>query len=165
MGKVISFIKEDVDSMFDIFEVATTLLALCGEMTHKKLQKLCYYVYAWNIALLDEPILRAEFQGWVHGPVCPELFQRYKGMYTVKTSEQIPDRVMKSEEMMLLINQIIRIYGNLDGESLENLTHQEEPWQASRIGLQPWQGGKVVLSDSIIRRYYLKELEGDIDNV
>ena len=47
-------------------------------MTHKKLQKLVYYAYAWYIALNNDDCdnikfrlcQKTNFEAWVHGPVC-----------------------------------------------------------------------------------------------
>jgi uncharacterized phage-associated protein len=47
---------------------------LCKEsMTHKKLQKLCYYAQAWNLALHNSELFEDRFEAWVHGPVSPVL--------------------------------------------------------------------------------------------
>ena len=48
-------------------------------MTNKKLQKLCYYAKAWHLSLCDENIINEDFEAWIHGPVCPQLYQTYKG--------------------------------------------------------------------------------------
>ncbi len=48
-------------------------------MTPKKLQKLCYYAVAWGYALLNRRIFNDdEFQAWIHGPVSPTLYHKYK---------------------------------------------------------------------------------------
>lgn len=57
-------------SGISIFDIADTFLSI-EPMTHKKLQKLCYYAQAWHCALENEPICSASFQAWIHGPVCP----------------------------------------------------------------------------------------------
>jgi len=41
-----------------------------SRMSHKKLQKLCYYAVAWHYTLYDSKlVLDDEFEAWVHGPV------------------------------------------------------------------------------------------------
>ena len=61
----------------DIFDLAEAFLSI-SSMTHKKLQKLCYYAKAWYLALYDENIVSEPFEAWVHGAVQPELYQKYK---------------------------------------------------------------------------------------
>lgn len=47
-------------------------------MTHKKLQKLCYYAQAWAYALKGYRLEDTDYQAWVHGPVSPALWDRFK---------------------------------------------------------------------------------------
>src|SRR5689334_17203169 len=49
-------------------------------ITPLKLQKLVYYAQAWYVALYDKPLVRDEFQAWLHGPVSPRLYQRFKAL-------------------------------------------------------------------------------------
>ena len=62
-----------------------------SSMSNKKLQKLCYYAYCWYIVFYNDielitkenmgdiRVLCSEpFQAWIHGPVSPQLYQRYK---------------------------------------------------------------------------------------
>ena len=46
-------------------------------MTHKKLQKLCYYAQAWHLALHGSELFAERFEAWVHGPVSPVLYSIY----------------------------------------------------------------------------------------
>ena len=61
----------------DIFDLADAFLSI-ESMTHKKLQKLCYYAKAWYLALYDENLVNEAFEAWVHGAVQPDLYQKYK---------------------------------------------------------------------------------------
>ena len=61
-------------------------------ITNLKLQKLVYYAQAWYLALHGKRLFPAEFQAWVHGPVCHSLYQRFRG-YAWKTRSRSPSRV------------------------------------------------------------------------
>lgn len=37
-------------------------------LNHLKLQKLMFYVQAWNLAFYGETLFCGKFQAWVHGP-------------------------------------------------------------------------------------------------
>ncbi|MFP5528706.1 Panacea domain-containing protein, partial [Peptococcus simiae] len=55
--------------MKSVIDVANWFLSK-DSMTHKKIQKLCYYAQAWYCALYDgTPLFKEEIQAWVHGPV------------------------------------------------------------------------------------------------
>ena len=50
-----------------------------SDMSHKKLQKLCYYAVAWHYALYDSQLVENdEFEAWIHGPVSLSLWHEYK---------------------------------------------------------------------------------------
>ena len=67
----------DIKENGDIFDLAHAFLSIAS-MTHKKLQKLCYYAKAWYLALKDENLIDDDFEAWVHGAVQPNLYQEYK---------------------------------------------------------------------------------------
>ena len=68
----------DETGKYSVYDVANWFLSK-GEMTHKKLQKLCYYAQAWCYALKGYRLEDTDFQAWVHGPVSPALWERFKG--------------------------------------------------------------------------------------
>lgn len=163
MGKLIDFNRYFLDTgedEMDILNVADAITSIYGkEMTHKKLQKLCYYVYAWNITLLEEPIIKERFEAWVHGPVSPRLYSKYRGQYKVEPAKACPVSVKECEDIFELVNQVLRIYGNLDGDELEALTHSEEPWQIARGNKKPWESSNEALSTEIISQFYYTQLQ------
>lgn len=140
----------------DIFELAEAFLSI-DSMTHKKLQKLCYYAKAWYLAIYDTNIIKEEFEAWVHGAVQPKLYQEYKiyGFdYIPMVSSQITDSI--SEEFLSFAREIYASYGDLSGDELEKLNHTEEPWLKAREGLYPWQGSHNVISENDMKDYYRK---------
>ena len=60
--------------MSDIRKVAQYFLSK-ESMSHKKLQKLCYYAQAWYLANYGKPLMPNRFEAWVHGPVSPDLYR------------------------------------------------------------------------------------------
>ena len=119
----------------DILEVADAFLNL-DSMSPKKLQKLCYYAQGWYAGLTGRKLFTNELEAWIHGPVSPKLYEKYK-MYGY---ENIPrkDGDTKDIELKGIIEQIYRIYGKLDGDELEQLTHKETPWLNARNGIESW---------------------------
>lgn len=142
-----------------IHDVASTFLSF-ELMTHKKLQKLCYYAQAWHLALMNEPLFNDRFEAWIHGPVCPSLYDSYKG-YGWQNIEQceVPHKIKQNNEIYEFLKQIYRIYGDLDGNELELLTRMEQPWRLARGGLKPWQPSTKEIDQDIMRKYYLEEFE------
>ena len=58
--------------------ISLTLIESEQPPTLLKVHKLLYYVQAWHLALTSTPLLNEKFQAWVHGPVSPALYDRYK---------------------------------------------------------------------------------------
>jgi uncharacterized phage-associated protein len=66
-------------------EVADYLLAKAAAeeegnelISNLKLQKLLYYAQGVHLALHDVALFPEEIQAWMHGPVVPEVYQKYK---------------------------------------------------------------------------------------
>jgi len=142
----------------NIYEVAEKFLSF-ESMTHKKLQKLCYYAQAWHLALLNKPLFDDEIQAWIHGPVSPGLYHRYKefGWRPIPEVNENDNNI--PEESEELINEVMRVYGDLDGDELEMLTHEEEPWLEARGELDDLTPSHKEIEYKTMKEYYLKEYE------
>ena len=73
----IANIEVEETGKYSIFDVADCFLSQ-SDMTHKKLQKLCYYAQAWAYALKGYRLEDTDYQAWVHSPVSPALWERFK---------------------------------------------------------------------------------------
>lgn len=143
--------------MVDINELANEFLAI-ESMTQKKVQKLCYYAQGWYGAITHKRLFNEQLQAWVHGPVSPKLYDRFK-MYGYN---KIPQKESKTtnEELKGIVNQIYRIYGKLDGDQLEELTHQEMPWIKAREGLEAHESStNPIKFDDMVSFFQTKLLE------
>lgn len=149
-----SFTKGDVLHSFgDVFDLAHAFLAI-EAMTHKKLQKLCYYAKAWYLAINDENLIPEPFEAWVHGAVQPKLYQKYRAygfqmipMYSEGTNN-LP------EEFLSFAREVYQSYGAFTGDQLEKINHSEDPWINARAGLKPWQNSNRVISEEDMKTYY-----------
>ena len=74
--------------MANIFDTAKYILEKTGEMSTMKLQKLCYYAQAWSLVWDDTPLFTEDFQAWANGPVCPELFYKTQGQFSVTADDE-----------------------------------------------------------------------------
>lgn len=145
--------------MATIFDVAQWFLSK-HSMTHKKLQKLCYYAQAWYCALYDgTPFFNEQFEAWVHGPVCKALYSRYAdyGWSAIPMTEN-NDAVFDQQQLDIL-NAVFDLYDNYNGDQLEEITHRESPWQKQRVGLHEYEPSSNVISVKDMREYYLAEYQ------
>ncbi|MGI9952324.1 type II toxin-antitoxin system antitoxin SocA domain-containing protein [Moorellaceae bacterium AZ2] len=146
-----------------IFDVAKAFLTM-ESMTHKKLQKLCYYAQAWHLALKDERLVDCNFEAWIHGPVCPELYHEYRdyGWNPIPMEPKVPDVI--DDETWEFLEMVYEAYGELTGDELEELSHSEEPWIAARGELQEWQASHNVISEELMKKYYRRVYEANAKN-
>lgn len=156
MGKLIRFINlKGGNTMLNVNDVAKTFLAF-EPMTHKKLQKLCYYAQALHLAKNMEPMMDTEFQAWVHGPVSPELYQEYRTYGSFNIPKQIKSPIPEDSYEYAFISSIYKRYGHLTGNELENLTHTEDPWINARRGYLYWQPSTKPIDETDMINYYRK---------
>lgn len=152
MGNVIELFKGD-KKMTTIFDVANYFLSL-DDMTPKKLQKLCYYAQAWYLALYEKPLVDNDFQAWVHGPVCPELYSKYKGYRYNYIPKSEYNGCTLNDEIIDHLDSVFSTYGEFSGDQLEILTHSEPPWIEARKELEEWQPSNEIINTNIMKSYY-----------
>lgn len=142
--------------MYSVKNIAETILCF-QSMTHKKLQKLFYYTYVWYYIVFDSKLCDTNFEAWVHGPVSPELYHQYKS-YGWSRIENEKGTVL-SDSKYEFIKTIFSIYGDMNAEELEELTHKETPWLSARKGLNKYEYSDNVIMDFDLKNYYPKAYE------
>lgn len=121
--------------MANIFDVAKYILEKKGSMSTMKLQKLCYYSQAWSLVWDDEPLFPEDFEAWANGPVCPKLFAKTQGQFSVSAKDETGGNGNLTSDEKDTINNVIAYYGDKDAQWLSRLTHMEDPWKNARGNL------------------------------
>jgi len=120
------------------------------------LQKLLYYAHAWHLVMRGGPLFWEPVEAWVHGPVIPCVFRRFK---TFGWDPIILDSAPCSDANLNgYLDSIFDTYGGYSAKQLERLTHLESPWRDARAGLPPDQPSNAVISNEAIRSYYSARL-------
>ena len=131
-----------------------------GEMTHKKLQKLIYYAYAWFITVYNENsddiinvLTEEQPEAWVHGPVFRTVYDKFKYSSWCIPKLDNPELNL-SQEVINFLEQIWDVFGKYDGDQLEFMTHHETPWIEARGNISPMSSSSVRLNDKTIFNFY-----------
>ncbi|MBS4034384.1 MAG: DUF4065 domain-containing protein [Ignavibacterium sp.] len=103
-------------------------------LTNLKIQKLVYYSQAWYLALYDKPLFSEDFEAWVHGPVLPTLYQRFKKFGYQPINEKI-EKPNLLQEVEAHLKEIYHVFNKFNSYELELMTHREKPWQIARGNL------------------------------
>lgn len=122
-----------------------------------KLQKLVYYAQAWHLAVFNQPLFNEPIQAWVHGPVVPSLYQRFKDncrdcLIDVRANGL--KMAHFSTETEDLLNEVYSIYGEHSASYLEQLTHREMPWIRARKGIPLYHRSEEVITVESMIDYY-----------
>ena len=138
---------------YSVFDISDWFLKK-GNMTQKKLQKMCYYAQAWCYALNGYRLMNSDFQAWIHGPVSPALYEKFRrfGYDTIKIKGNVNIELDKQDEELL--EDVWETYGDRTGNALEALTHREAPWIEARKGYSENERCTVVISPESMKRYY-----------
>lgn len=136
MGMVVYYeVRKNGATMANVFDTAKYILEQLGSMSTMKLQKLCYYAQAWSLVWDDSPLFEEDFQAWANGPVCPELFYKTQGKYSVSADDETGGIGDLSDNQKDTIDKVLEHYGGHDAQWLSQLTHMEDPWIKARVGV------------------------------
>lgn len=129
-------------------------------ITNKKLQKLLYYAQAWYLVLENKPLFREDIEAWVHGPTVRDVYFTYKDCgYGPITKEVNDDIVNELKEQKAVLEGVWNVYGKFDADYLEELTHNEEPWQKAREGLEGHIASSNLIDPILMKKYYSEKLK------
>lgn len=120
------------------------------------MQKQLYYSQGFHIVFTGEYLFHNNCEAWAHGPVYRNVYYKYKGY----GYNPIEDRDYKYGEIKLatvekeLLDSVIRNFGCYSGKVLDKMTHAEEPWRATRIGLSDNEGSDLIIDKKLIGKYF-----------
>lgn len=125
-------------------------------ITHLKVQKLLYYCEAWFLANFDRPLFKQDFEAWAHGPVCREVWAKYKNKSWESLNPERKPRIPDGLEAFL--DQVHNQYGQFSAKRLEEISHNEAPWQKAREGIPAGARCDNVIDKTLMRNYYAKKI-------
>jgi uncharacterized phage-associated protein len=128
-------------------------------ISNLKLQKLVYYAQAWHLALYDRPLFDEDFQAWVHGPVIPELFQKYQHFSWRPIDADVHPNL--PEAIVTYLDAVADEYFSCEAYELEKMTRLELPWQRAREGLASDQPSHNLIRKEWMQEYYKSRVEED----
>ena len=112
--------------MLTCFDVAKYFLSLCNDeesgdlISNLKIQKLVYYAQGFSLAINNKPLFKEKIQAWTHGPVVPQLYNKYKdyGSGALPTTNLDIDFDKFSDEDKELLDDVYDVYGQFSAWKL-----------------------------------------------
>lgn len=154
---------------YDVREVANWFLNKeC--MDQKKIQKICYYAYAWYLYFNNDiengihvRLFKNDIEGWVHGPVSRKLYKAfpYIGMDLLTPLDNYEAVPSSDTDTVDFLEQIYDVFGEYTGNELESMTHHELPWIYARKGLKSYDPGTRILDDTLMYNYCAEMIQDE----
>lgn len=151
----------------DLADLIVTKIALAGDVsTHKKVQKLIYYVDVWHYVHFWKPLIEESFEAWVHWPILPSLYREWKWLWASNIETHKDDLIIQesivvlqkriglSSDQVNLIDSVLWAYGSMNAMALEMQTHNEDPWIIARWKCGPLQNSTTPIDKEFCRKYY-----------
>lgn len=137
-------------------------------VTPLKLQKLLYYIQAWNLVYFNTPVFQEEPEAWVNGPVYRTVYDYYKDYQMFEFIKIAPEEKQQLDESVVqmmsnvgftpeqqeLFDEILSKYGKMASADLGLRTHNEDPWKNARNGLGIFDYSNNVITHASMAQYY-----------
>lgn len=142
-----------------------------GPMSHLKLQKLLYYCEAYHLAYFKTNLVPDDFEAWVHGPVCRNVYNALKDTSILysdiafdKDNDEDPDPEINSSlnsSQKELLSFVLNDLSKWSAMDLETATHEELPWIEARKGSPASKICTNVISKKTMLEYYAEEINAN----
>ena len=123
-------------------------------ITNKKLQKLLYYAQAWHLILKEKPLFDDDIEAWIHGPAISSVYHKYKMYGFNPILEKVSEDNIKDLPSKDVLDSVWVVYGKFDGDYLEQLTHNEKPWQMAREAMEMNKNLRGIITKEALLNYY-----------
>lgn len=92
-----------------------------------------------NLAVNERSLFEQEMQAWVHGPVCQDVYFKYKSFgykpinVGIKSDSACLVSLISRDELSV-IDTVIDTFGIYSPKILEEISHLQTPWINKRVG-------------------------------
>jgi uncharacterized phage-associated protein len=128
-------------------------------VSNLKIQKLLYYVQGWHLGIHGEPVFSQPIQAWIHGPVVPYVFAKFKE-YKWTSIPPDPVPVVLTPHLETHVMKVLGAYQHLTAAQLEARSHKERPWNEARKGLSPDEPSTAEITHASMKRYFGRRSHG-----
>lgn len=148
----------------DKFKLANYFILNGKGITLKKLQKLLYYSYAWDLVINNDkpinlvPLFNHNFILTIHGIIDLDIEERYE-QYSYNLLPKPTKANITCPHCIDILEQVIYAYGDFNGNELANLNRNEliNNKDIKRVLLEPTK--ELVPSDKELYQIYYQQLD------
>jgi uncharacterized phage-associated protein len=129
-----------------------------------KLQKLVYYVQAWHLGIYSTPLFDADFQAWIHGPVIPDLLEKYQSQFSWEPISEKVEQPKLPEQIGEFLAEVAEAYFKFDDETLERMICSEMPWLEARGNIPRDESCHTIISQESMKKYYSARVKAETND-
>ncbi len=101
-----------------------------ADITNLKLQKLCAYCQALSYVVHEKPLFHENMEAWTHGPVIPELYEKYKKFEKNIISTEKKENLFLfydkfTDDEKLIVDYTKNYYGRITAWGLREMSHRD----------------------------------------
>ena len=160
---------------FDGRAIANCILDLAEDqgiaLSNLSLQKVMFFCHAWHLVDTGQPLIKAEFEAWQHGPVLQYIYRQFKEFESkpIKTRAGAMNPLTGRSEVVHYeidantverLKRVVSFYGRLEPWDLVDLSHiKGGPWD------QVWNhSGRInpgmKIPNIAVREFYSQAAKG-----
>jgi uncharacterized phage-associated protein len=121
------------------------------QISHLKLQKLCYYAQGYHLALLGGGLFKDDIEAWQHGPVVRSVYNRFRGCGRASIAPRPGfDPMVFTNDQVQVLEQVYQDQGPRSAWTLREQTHAEAPWR------DIYGSGTTIISEQSMRAWFIQ---------
>ena len=130
------------------------------EVTPLALQKILYFIQGIYMVIFGKPLYKEDCMAWIHGPVYEEVYDLFRDFKYNPIEDNrfaiFKDRFEElSEQEKKIIDLVINTFGKYSGKVLEDITHEEKQKKNARVGYEPSEPSREIISKDEIKNYFI----------
>lgn len=144
-----------------IDQIVNYIVTHLDEVTPLALEKLLFFSNGVNYALNGKRLIPNESEAWMHGPVYPYIYAKYKayGYKPIDNGIYSKHGCMLSKishEEIEAIDMVIKTFGLYSPKTLEMISHSQTPWKEKREGYANDEKCQAVIEEKSIEKIYVE---------
>ncbi len=135
--------------MTNLSKICSFIFSKNSNISNLVLQKLLYFIQAYNLVKFGKPAFEEKIEAWMYGPVVPEAY------YNIKRNNNFyknNDYNSLDEETKKIVEEVVNVFGETNPFILVDLTHSYSPWKNA------WEDGgwNTPIDIESIKKYHIE---------
>ncbi|MCM3616664.1 DUF4065 domain-containing protein [Sutcliffiella horikoshii] len=136
-------VKDILDISAALKKMYHSIYETTADFTEMKLHKMLYFAQKTHYMHFGEWLFNEDFEGWIHGPVN----RKVRDAFVILPYNAITELTEKEE---FTLREVTFEYGKYTAWELREMSHEEDAYKKSRVGLREDENGSEVINKQSI---------------